>query len=28
MAYLNRDQRREIILQSAMKIDMSEGFTD
>ncbi len=28
MAYLNRDQRREMILQAAMQIALAEGFTD
>jgi len=27
MAYLNRDQRREMILQAAMQIALAEGFT-
>ncbi|SUU67665.1 transcriptional regulator [Acinetobacter baumannii] len=27
MAYLNRDQRREMILQAAMQIALTEGFT-
>ncbi|EPO8433219.1 TetR family transcriptional regulator [Acinetobacter baumannii] len=27
MAYLNRDQRREMILQAAMQVALAEGFT-
>lgn len=27
MSYLNRDERREVILQAAMRVALEEGFT-
>lgn len=27
MSYLNRDERREVILQAAMRVALAEGFT-
>ncbi|EDT6751395.1 TetR family transcriptional regulator, partial [Salmonella enterica subsp. enterica serovar Muenchen] len=26
MSYLNRDERREVILQAAMRVALAEGF--
>ncbi|EAM3202061.1 TetR family transcriptional regulator, partial [Salmonella enterica] len=27
MSYLNRDERRKVILQAAMRVALAEGFT-